>query len=249
MPWTTDANGRKKYRLSIYAKEELPTWDEMYNQVYLSRIFNYSSDIPEDQELDHYWKLPRKKILIASACNQLNKMIFEDGLKDKLIEFINKNIWDCCTDIRFTCEPIDPVLATEDPDRFSTVWNEACIRFLIGSDKPSPIYTYPLPTGEENPFIINRGIPRIQTNEISVMELYPILMFKPKDGKTDYALYCPKHNGVDQSEDYSMIMDFILKEMKEYFEGEGIGWKDKDGHLIESDPLKPKCPSGYDPAL
>ncbi|MCM1220104.1 MAG: hypothetical protein NC548_37000, partial [Lachnospiraceae bacterium] len=66
MPWVLDENGNKKYTPSIYAKEELPTWNEFYNEFYKSG--NYTYDGGKDVfEIDPYWKIPRKKYLLAVA--------------------------------------------------------------------------------------------------------------------------------------------------------------------------------------
>ena len=68
-------NNRKT---SIYSKDELPTWEELY-KFYKEENFEYSRydyDIPTDP----YWKRPRKVVLLALICNQLNKMLYEDNV-------------------------------------------------------------------------------------------------------------------------------------------------------------------------
>lgn len=64
--------------LSKYCKEELPTWDEIYNEFWINKIFVYDPNDPEHQVEDPYWKRPRRKILLMLICNQLNKMMEED---------------------------------------------------------------------------------------------------------------------------------------------------------------------------
>ena len=71
--------------MSIYCKDDLPTWHEIYYEFYLKDLFNYDCN---DTELDLYWKIPHKKMIIGFVCNQLNKMIFED--KKCSIEEVNK---------------------------------------------------------------------------------------------------------------------------------------------------------------
>lgn len=43
----------------------------------------------DSTDLDMYWKIPRKQLLIALACNQFNKMIIEDGYLDDLLKLIS----------------------------------------------------------------------------------------------------------------------------------------------------------------
>ena len=131
MPWILDENGEKAYKPSIYTKEELPTWSEMYEEFYKKEIYAYIEE--NDKDIDPYWNIPRNKVLLSQACNQLNKMLFEDGLRETLIKQFD------LIDVRF-------LLCTED----GTLGNE----LIIGTDKISPIYTIPLPTKKPNPFIV-----------------------------------------------------------------------------------------------
>jgi hypothetical protein len=63
--------------ISLYDKDCLPTWGELYNEFYFSKKAEYNH---LDMIMDPYWKQPRQKILLAFVCNQLNKMIFEDHI-------------------------------------------------------------------------------------------------------------------------------------------------------------------------
>ena len=74
MPWVEE-NGNHFYKASPFIKEALPTWDEIYNEFYKKKITKYLEG--KDTELDHYYQVPRNKILVAFMCNQLNKMLFE----------------------------------------------------------------------------------------------------------------------------------------------------------------------------
>lgn len=81
MPWIKDSNDEDKYIASKFAKEELPTWNEVYNEwykKYKDDLYTYRTE--RDTEIDTYWKIPKKKYLLAAVCNQFNKMIFEDKL-------------------------------------------------------------------------------------------------------------------------------------------------------------------------
>lgn len=255
MPWVTDINGDRMYKLSIYAKEELPTWSEVYDLFYTQKQFVFDPNGPEASELDLYWKIQKRKYLLAIVCNQFNKMLFEDGMKKDLMTFIHNEIRDDCIDVRFTCEPIDDYelpedLSTiqEDYERFVTRWKKAIDDKFVGTAMPPPIYTFPLPTGESNPFLISKH-PRVDINTIHTkMCLVPILKFGRQGN--DYSIAAPLPYEEWNEDDYNKIIDFMMRPFKEYFEGAGIGWKDKDGNLLEVDPLKRSCDgAGYDPAL
>lgn len=255
MPWVTDKNGEQQYKLSIYAKEELPTWSEIYDLFYTQKQFVYDPSSSDAEDLDLYWKIPKKKYLLAIVCNQFNKMLFEDDMKKDLMTFIHNEIRDDCIDVRFTCEPIDDYelpedLKTikEDYERFVTRWKKAIDDKFVGTNMAPPIYTFPLPTGATNPFIISKH-PRVNVNNIHTrMCIVPILKFgRPGN---DYSIAAPLPYEEWNKSDYNKIIEFMMQPFKEYFEGAGIGWKDQDGNLLEVDPLKRSCDgAGYDPAL
>ena len=80
MPWIKDDNNEDKYIASEFTKEELPTWNEVYNEWYKKyRDDLYTFKAERDTEIDTYWKIPKKLFLLATVCNQFNKMISEDG--------------------------------------------------------------------------------------------------------------------------------------------------------------------------
>lgn len=242
MPWI-DTDGDKEYKVSIYAKEELPTWSEVYEEFYKRNNFVYYPDKIEDQELDQYWKIPRLKVLLATVCNQFNKMLFEDGIKRKILKSLYYDN-DYCrnpVDIRFICEINDPVSCKIN-------WNEIFLKKNVGGPLPPPIYTIPLPSGKVNPFITS-SVERININDIQTpMSVYPIISYKPDDESV--VLYAPIYIDDTQRSGYMKVLDIMMKTFKDYFEGSGIGWKDANGNLIESDPMKRSCDGvGYDPAL
>lgn len=242
MPWI-DKDGSREYKVSAYAKEELPTWSEVYDEFYKRKSFIYFPDKEEDQVLDPYWKIPRLKVLLATVCNQFNKMIFEDDVKNEMLKSLYADN-DYCrnpVDIRFICEIDDAVNCKIN-------WSQILIKKNVGMFLPPPIYTIPLPTGKRNPFITSKR-ERININDISTpMSVYPIISYKPEDGSTVF--YAPVYIDDMQRDGYMRVLESMMKTFKDYFEGSGIGWKDKDGNLIESDPMKRSCDGvGYDPAL
>ena len=101
----------------IFAKEELPTWAEMYSYHMYDNHYTYS----QNSSMDPYWKIPRSLYLLGVCVNQLNKMAIDNHMDD----------------IRFV------------------------IDHYTGNDVP--IYTFELPTGKPNPFIIpHDGFTRIK---------------------------------------------------------------------------------------
>lgn len=263
MPWTTDPMGNRKYTLSIYAKEELPTWGEIYGEYYKRHRFYYEPGHEAFQMMDPYWRIPRLKVLLATICNQLNKEIFEDGRKDNAIKFINENIMDGVIDLRFTCELVEPwdfyrITSGETYDLnrlhegYLANWSSFMNTNHVGSNNPPPVYTIPMPNGEPNPFILNR--PNIERKDVSkiddVLCVHPIILFKdPPLKSTDSKIYTPRPFDPLQDDDWMKIMKFMIDDVIVYFEGSGVGWKDRNGKLIDSSPTEKKCSSGYDPAL
>lgn len=93
MPWIKDSNNEDKYIASRYSRNELPTWNEVYNDWYCKYdvLSRYTYDTKSDTEIDPYWKIPRKLYLLAVVCNQFNKMIFEDKIINENIHFVLYN--------------------------------------------------------------------------------------------------------------------------------------------------------------
>lgn len=222
MPWIKDINNDDKYVPSIYAKEELPTWIEMYEDFWLKKSFKYDKENPDDK-LDIYWNIPRKKYLMATACNQLNKMLIEDKVfHDKVIEYIHS-----------TCK--NSFLKSGIKDIYFVMVNSNMYQDTF--DELPVIFTFPHPKGIKNPFIIS-NTPRVDISDDSSYSMSLIIK-----GLFDLRLYWNSKIFLD-------TLTFMMKDIIDYFEGEGIGWKDKDGHLIESKNIENNCnSSGFDPAL
>lgn len=265
MPWITLQDGEVKYIVSKYAKEELPTWNEVYNEFYLSGHAFYNSEHPHQQELDPYWKLPRLKVLIATVCNQLNKMLYEDGYRKGLLEHLSKDAgeWGKVIDAKFILEPIPDYL---DKMQAATSEREAqmiyehhlvdWVRFLdskfIGINCPPPIYTIPNPNGTPNPFITNDH-PRIDISTLAG-ELKIQAVLKRDNGTTDTVnsaieVYSPLDTDQHFVCQYKEIMAFMIRQYRSYFDGVP-GWKDRDGNPIPADKIKPEHVANWiDPAL
>lgn len=247
MPWITDANGERSYKISAYVKEELPTWSEFYEDWYKNSIWRW--DLNTTGILDPYWKIPRQLYLMTIACNQLNKMIFEDGYQAKLLDFISKEIFPNAEDVRFTCQPIP----SYDPNDSSKVFEEKLAkemndRYVGLPTSLPPIYTIPHPDGFPNPFIINKDARRIKVTDLGEIEIHPIIQFnRSENGKY---VYCPMMSHEPQAADCKKIIDFLMRPIQNYFEGEGVGWKNEEGMLIDNEPSSRNCAGvGADPAL
>ena len=272
MPWTTDGNGERVYKVSLYAKEELPTWNEIYEWLKTPRALMYSPDTEEGKVMDPYWKVPAVKYRLATVCNQFNKMLFEDGMEQKLIDYFNNlpnGLAGTVSDIRFILEPINlewlKTARTLDKDSISEAYtkhqNDMIHKFSVGDpNTPPPIYTIPLPTGENNPFITN-DFPRTNINDINEYPLIvtPVMKVDLPDLDTHkgvFYLYIPDLTLPPELIDkdtvikyYSTIISLMVKEVKSYFEN-GVGWKDENGDLIEKAPPTTSCQGvGVDPAL
>lgn len=216
-----------EYRPSIYTKEELPTWSEVYEEFYLNNQFMYDSNNINDQIEDNYWKIPHKKYLIAIVCNQFNKMLYEDMLMPQITEKISKAINIPVKSLQFVFGQIDK------PQHIHEISTEEFFKDIY------EIYTIPLPTGKENPFILS------QYNRIDVSKmdgnlfLFPILDMSIDDDKRISSPYL--YNVI-----FHKVIEVMIEMYKEYFEGENIGWKDSDGKLIEGDPSCHTCTgAGY----
>lgn len=207
------------YRPSIYAKEELPTWSEVYEEFYLGKQYSYDSRNPEDNNnFDLYWKVPHKKYLIAIVCNQFNKMIFEDNLKDQIIEEINKQLGFNILNLQFTIYPLH------------------CHYIVLDPDKQPAIYSIKMPNGSNNPFMLTK-YNRIDISDFNSMDLNAIIEIDDGDG-----VHTIRYGNGDE---FNTIIEVMIKPFKDYFTGE-IGWKDSEGNLIEGDPSCRNCTgAGY----
>lgn len=75
--------------VSRYSTSELPTWREIMDWYELP-IRSYDP-LTDSADLNMYWKIPKKQVLIALMCNQFNKMITEDGYRDNLLTLLSSS--------------------------------------------------------------------------------------------------------------------------------------------------------------
>lgn len=237
MPWIIDKNGDQQYKVSIYAKEELPTWSEIYNEFYINNYYYFDPKNPDHQIEDSYWKIPHRKYLLTMICNQFNKTLFEDKYNKLLLYNIKEHIFSynyTPVDIRFTCSnlpiqqnviiynrnmynsKIDSELFDNSSDK-SNVWDND---YDYKNINP-PIYTIPLPTGKPNPFIISKT-QRIDVKSLTdKLELYPIIRIIDENSPFKHFIYTPKFNkdNIDSIEslDWKFIIDFIVSDYSKYF--------------------------------
>ena len=228
MPWTIDDAGEKKYVVSIYDKDCLPTWDELYNQFYKKRLFDYDPyNDSHNSKCDHYWKRPARKMLLAWACNQLNKMVFEDGVD------IAKALR---TKYGLPFEKVHFVLVNKSTISKERQTLEGQVIDLIQLKEAPPIYSCEIPSTSQ-PSIFESSHPHIDIDSLGEhIQLVAV-------ASTDEALSVPT------SEELYDVIRFVLSGVINYFEN-GIGWKDKDGNILPSDQPSKKCEgAGFDPAL
>ena len=76
--------------ISIYCKDDLPTWHEMYYEFWNKKLFTFNP--LDENEIDLYWKIEHNKMILGFACNQLNKMILEN--KINLLNFVKETLSD-----------------------------------------------------------------------------------------------------------------------------------------------------------
>lgn len=216
VPSPSDDNINKDelvYKPSIYAKEELPTWAEVYEEFYLGKQYFY--DPNKDEEIDPYWKIPHKKFLIAVVCNQFNKMLYEDKMMYNICKELTREFCTPIIGLQFICR---------DSCNFnSDIFDHSFFETI------STIYTFPLPTGKDNPFITNN---HHRTDITSLnCKFYIVPVLKLNDPDISKPIVYPVHYTRDH---FSEIMEIMIKEFKQYFTGD-IGWKDSNGKLIEGD--------------
>lgn len=239
---------------SIYVKEDLPTWSEVYYEFYKNKTFSFDhEDDNQLNDIDKYWKIPRRKALLATVTNQFNKMLYEDGYSDKFMTFLNNNITYDAVSAMFTCELVYPEIKNIESYqtymREYAMWSSKYLGTFVKNHpikEVPPIYTLTMPTGNPNPFIdINDDVIRINVDDINGwMCVYPIIFLG--DNKRYYS---PTPFVPSQSVDWTKIIDWMMIPFKDYFEN-GVGWKDNDGNVIASTHAAHNCSgAGFDPAL
>lgn len=249
MGWRTNEHNVRVYTPSAYTNSELPTWNEVYNDyyrnIYLTGDHCYiPGDYRYDDNLDKYWRIPRKKVILALIANQFNKMIHEDGYADVLYPIIGEQ-----------CFPSLGRIITDDNGThadFSNIVKNVHITLDIPSrmgydvveamydDDPPVIYTLTHPSGKQDPFITNN---RRRLSVVSICKPMAITVAVMTDSTA-------KTIRVEDSVVYNAIIECMMRPYIEYFEGADIpGWKDGEGKLIEGKQSAVGCTTGFDPAL
>lgn len=157
-----------------YVKEDLPTYSELYNEFWLKDYWVSRSFEPHDpkwQELDPYWEIPRYKVLLATACNQFNKMMYIDksvnfygpvrrlfcseyDLRLDVQDYISWHLNDRTYQLSVTrMDEWRPhfAIAKEGVYLDTPNYNHP----MLGEDNLPPIYELDLPNGQDNPFVQN----------------------------------------------------------------------------------------------
>jgi hypothetical protein len=247
MTYIDDANNEKKYVPSIYAKEELPTWNEIYNEFYKEKAWFYDPDNESQQANDLYWKVPHRKILLGWICNQFNKMLFEDSMKSAILNWFNINFKDRFVsqvdDIRFFLIEDEESLnvSQSDTEKVDSTLVESKVFDTIYSSYndislPPVIYTCEIPsTGERSIFASSH--PSVNIKDFtSILKLKSII----KSGNVFYMI----SGGNDDNIFWDLVSEMI-KDIIAYFEGDFVGWKDENGNPINGDAIEIKPGCGY----
>jgi hypothetical protein len=233
MPYMKDRNDDEIYIPSAYAKEELPTWNEFYNEFYKPQVLTFNPTDDKQCESDLYWKLPHRKLLLGWVCNQLNKMLFEDNMKENVLAFINNKYYeifgDIINDIHFILKD-----ATDD---------SSTLEDMLSYNKLPIIYTCELPTtGKRSIFASEMSSKNIK-NMHGVISLQMVL----KSGNNTFTIL-PSINNKDVF--WDIVRDLIISVIA-YF-SDLVGWKDAHGNLIDSEyDIRPGCgyQAGFDAAI
>ena len=245
MPWILDDDGHPKYINSIYDKDCLPTWDEVYNGFWKPKAFTFD---PEDQthaKKDTYWLRPHRKLLLGWVCNQLNKIIFEDRACMKEINHI----------LDYKCmSPFTHIVPNYNRFNYvkfyldKTSYAERTMREIIDEEaSPPPIYQCKLP--KQNSYsIFKSAYPSIDIDTLDgVIGIY-IHLINTSGENSDNSVGGMILSPVVNSPEYTEIIQVVISHIIRYFEN-GVGWKDKNGNLMDSKPMQPICQNGHDPAL
>jgi hypothetical protein len=248
MPWIYETDGSLQYRVSKYAKEELPTWNELWREFWLNRVFFYDPEDPEQNRtevmpnsdpttlikyIDLFWRIPHAKVLLWTVCNQLNKMLFEDGQLEATLEFINqlpsRKTKPKITDIRF---------AVRTDDNFDNL-NE----FFVGTDRMPPIYSSVLPRTKKRS-IFASDYPWINVDSLTG-KLTMVMLLTDENGCT--SIVTPDRDRA--TEEFDGVIYSMLPYVEEYFRGQP-GWKNEDGENIPiSQPTRKCLDAGLDAGL
>jgi hypothetical protein len=227
MSWKKGRSGERVYVASIYDKDCLPTWDEIYNKFYKQQMFRYDPNNSDHKlSLDAYWNRPYRKMILGWMCNQLNKLIFEDGID--AVQFLRNKHGVPFHRVYF-------VLAEEDPSQEDAIFMDNMDHYFQLETAPE-IYSCKIPS----------------TNEYSVFSSeHPHVNIDELDGPIRIIALTSNKMGISMgsTEQFWELVTFVLKDVINYFEN-GIGWKDDDGKVIPSDQCCKKCEgAGFDPAL
>ena len=205
----------------MYTKDELPTWNEIYNDFVIHLRSQGTLDVLTQDEnyvkLDSYWQIPRGILIMGLMCNQLNKLAID---RSSILRF-------------YIGTPND----TRD------------IHSLQDLYKKPPIYTCENPdTGELSIFITDKEYPRIELSELYEQYGLDLHVVFTVYASTPI-VYKLAQEYVDIEAISSMIEENLLSDVIEYFEN-GIGFKDNDGNVIPSEVGRTGCGGvGVDPAL
>ena len=226
MPWTKNANNEPVYVASVYGKNDLPTWDEAIRWMLMMEDNGWNYYCPHELKNDMpYWNIPTELYLCATCCNQLNKMVHEDGLMADE-EFL--------TGLNNFCHYEDEFNRKIIPDD-EVVVN---LGFQIYTGDVEPDY----PLGKLIFTVNNNTDPLIRKD--STYQRVDIRGLTVPFGITAVLNGTNGKRYVADKRDTGTLVGMVFKPIIQYFDGKP-GWKDIESN---NEPAI-ACPAGYDPAL
>ena len=251
MPWEINEVGERVYVPSIFINDELPSFSEMFDWFNLYFIetkligtqegYELFTEVSKDLLLDHpYWNMSNRLCQLVMACNQLNKMILENGF-DKEIG--------CDTPIHFVLmymvKDLDDPIETHLYYLSNNPVNEVNLVKPITEDKKPPIYTLEHPSGKISPFISDMGIRTLITRNMAkhLIEKHAFVNIYMRSGKPIGEDFINDNRyGFDNlypffSDTFHDVVAELYKPYKEYYS------KHKDAAKNN------RCVSGFDPAI
>lgn len=209
MPWKIDENGEKKYIVSSYSKDDLPTWDEIYNKFYIDRVFNFDTNNGDHLVLDNYMKRPYRKLLLGWMCNYLNKLMYEDDVD--MSEFLLEN--DFSKETKFFFTLIENDNNVNCLDKINSIFEHDLV-----SGFPR-IFTCKMPTTNQySIFHSGKAINDID-NLKGNLEMV-VIIYTP----CDINMMSSNINSEYTDIRFLELVSFLLKDVIIYFDND-IGWK------------------------
>lgn len=193
MPWITNPDyDVKEYTASLWSKDELPTWGEIWE-------WWNSSDrgdvYTESGERDRYWNIDPKLYIIGMMCNQFNKMLLEDRYYDAAVK-----------DLDFLSDVLSiEFVIVEVEDGESIV--------PINGDGKHTIYSFnKLMNSQSVLYRESDDVYRVMLEDIDSKKLRMVMIYSKKDSSGNRMEYiAPRLGEMDK------VIDYLMQPIIKYF--------------------------------